>query len=242
MPRPKVVAPDRASLRLAVDLGDAPTSQELIETVRALTHVYEIGMLAEAARSDSRFRDDALTLLRISERTWPAAAPRGDDDHETLRDLAWQRYEDSANRIVWANPLCVAEMAMDGLLHLTLTHAADTLPWARYGDAALAGVEAAVREIQDFASFVERHRTAPGHPRRQAERDRAGFARPPRQSGPDPGLQREQDGFLQRLAADGFFHPYGNETARLIVAEDRDKLERSLGFLSRRGVRISDED
>ncbi|GAA2403665.1 hypothetical protein Cme02nite_74450 [Catellatospora methionotrophica] len=237
MPRPKAAAPDRAFLRLALDLGDAPTSSELIEAVRALTHVYEVGMLAEAARSDTRFRDDALTLLRISERTWDA--PDGDVDHESLRDLAWQRYDESANRIVWANPLRIATMALDGVLDLTLTHDAAVSPWDRYGDAALTGVAAAVREIQDFASFVERHRSAPAQ-RRHADRDRAAYARPPRQPEPDPVLQREQEGFLHRLAEDGFFDPYGRETGDLIVAEDRDKLERSLAFLSRRGVRLSE--
>lgn len=245
MPRPKAAEPDRALLRLAVDLGGAPTSPELIEAVRALTHVYEIGVLAEAARSGSRFRDDALTLLRITERAWDApdhVGAHGDADQERLRDLAWQRYEESANGIVWAVPLCVATMTLDGLLDLTLTHAADEQPWRGYGDAALAGVGAAVREIQAFASFVERRRSVPAYPQRQAARDRAGFTRPPRQPEPDPGLRREQEGFLRRLADDEFFHPFGRETRRLIAAEDRDKLERSLAFLSRRRVRIRDDD
>lgn len=240
MPRPKAAESDRALLRLVVDLGDAPTSPELIETVRALTHVYEIGMLAEAARSGSRFRDDAQTLLRISERDWDApdhVGPDGDADQERLRDLAWQRYEDSANAIVWAVPLCVATMALDGLLDLTLTHAAEEPPWSDYGDAALAGVGAAVREIQAFASFVERHRA---YPPRQAARDRAEYARPARQPEPGPGLRREQEGFLRRLASDGFFHPFGRQTGRLIAPEDLDKLERSLAFLSRRRVRLHD--
>ncbi|MEU8003114.1 hypothetical protein AB0B66_18305 [Catellatospora sp. NPDC049111] len=240
MPRPKAAESDRALLRLVIDLGDAPTSPELIEAVRALTHVYEIGMLAEAARSGSRFRDDALTLLRISERAWDApdhVGTDGDADQERLRDLAWQRYEDSANAIVWAVPLCVATMTLDGLLDLTLTHAAQEPPWSDYGDAALAGVGAAVREIQAFASFVERHRA---YPPRQAARDRAEFARPARQPEPDPGLRREQEGFLRRLASDGFFHPFGRQTARLIAPEDLDKLERSLAYLSRRRVRLHD--
>ncbi|GAA1396517.1 hypothetical protein ACFQZ4_11460 [Catellatospora coxensis] len=239
MPRPKAAESDRALLRLVVDLGDAPTSPELIEAVRALTHVYEIGMLAEAARSGSRFRDDALTLLRISERAWDApdhVGADGDADQERLRDLAWQRYEDSANAIVWAVPLCVATMTLDGLLDLTLTHAAEEPPWCDYGDAALAGVGAAVQEIQAFASFVQRHRA---YPPRQAARDRAGYARQPEA---DPGLRREQEGFLRRLASDGFFHPFGRQTARLIAPEDLDKLERSLAFLSRRGVRLRDAD
>ncbi|MEV4413286.1 hypothetical protein [Catellatospora sp. NPDC049609] len=203
-------------LRLVIDLGEAPPAHELVGTVRALTHLYEIGLLASAAAADSRFRDDALTLLRIGERvrTDDAAAgsPVGTGQAQRL-EVARRRYERSANEIVWAGPLRIQSLSVQRPLDIALTHRAVTAPMRGYGAAALGAIGATVLTVQDHLQ--------------RAEADPA-----------EPEPDDARDARLRAAAETGFWQPFGAEARRLIVAADREKLARSLLHLARRRPRL----
>jgi hypothetical protein len=214
--RPKIPATGVSLLRLVIDLGEAPPAHELIGTVRALTHLYEIGLLAGAAAGGSRFRDDALTLQRIGERVRSDDAAAGSPvraGQAQRLEVARRRYERSANEIVWAAPLRIQSLAVQRPLDIALTHRAVSAPVRGYGAAALGGIGATVLSVQVH------------HQRQEAQ--------------PEPVPEEERDGLLRGAAEDGFWQSFGQEARGLIVAADRTKLGRSLLFLARRRPRLA---